>query len=479
MVNLDSFSAVLGVNREKKTMKVQAGIRLRQLNDKASEYGLTIPNLGSINDQSIAGAIATGTHGSSLYHGTLGSYVLGLRIVLGNGSCVSCSASRNSDLFRAALVSLGALGIIVEVEYQMIEDRNIEWTQTILSLDSMLASWHDDLWTQAEFTRIWWLPYTRRVILWRATPTSKASRPPWGSWYDGALGYYVYKALLWLAHYIPSLLPRIEWFVFGMQYSFSTNLHRTAIEPQRQGLLMNCLYSQFVNEWAVPLSAGPSAISQLDQWIHRSPTTAIPPPPCKVSVHAPIEVRVSNTSSSTTPASAQPRPFLEPSHPGEPTLYLNATLYRPFGLDPPCHKPYYAAFEKLMRQHNGRPHWAKNFATVTSHDIEDMYGADLDSWRRVRREVDPDGLFVGDWVRRTVLGDPDGGEGVMSAEEKCVDMRDSRTGGVEWVGGMKDGGEEKGSVGSGSVESFDVFTRAEASDEGFANEEDGGMEVWR
>jgi D-arabinono-1,4-lactone oxidase len=495
MVNLDSYSAVLGVNREKKIMKVQAGIRLRQLNEKAAEYGLTLPSLGSINDQSFAGAIATGTHGSSLFHGPLASNVRSLRIVLGNGSCVQCSESRNPDLFRAALVSLGALGIIVEIEYQMVEERNIEWVQTIMPLDDMLAAWNKDLWTNSEFTRVWWLPYTRQVILWRANATSKPLRLPKGSWFDGQLGYYIYKSLLWLAHYFPSLLPRIELFVSSVQYGFSNNNNNTgsnnksrqmsAVQPQRQGLLMNCLYSQFVNEWALPLSHGPEAISRLDAWFHRSPTSSLPLPADPLYVHAPIEVRVANISGSTNSAgggggsisSSQQqqrgsRGFLEPCQQDTPTLYLNATLYRPFGLDPPCRPEYYATFEKLMRSLNGRPHWAKNFTTVTPTDLEAMYGADLQQWRRVRREVDPDGLFVGDWHRRTVLGsngehhdgdeDNDYGEDrIMGCEERCVETRVLRDGGLEWIGGPAVGRGGPGSVGS-SEESFDVFASAEA-----------------
>jgi len=75
MVNLDDFNSVLGADAENKTLLVQAGIRLHQLNKKAKEYGLTMRNQGSIDHQAIAGAIATATHGSSLSHGLLSQSV--------------------------------------------------------------------------------------------------------------------------------------------------------------------------------------------------------------------------------------------------------------------------------------------------------------------------------------------------------------------------------------------------------------------
>ena len=93
-----------------------------------------MPNLGSIDIQSIAGAIATGTHGSSLHHGILSQWVQSLRLVLANGAVVRCSKTQNTDLFQAALVSLGTLGIVVEVEYQLVPATNIEWVQTLKPL---------------------------------------------------------------------------------------------------------------------------------------------------------------------------------------------------------------------------------------------------------------------------------------------------------------------------------------------------------
>jgi len=93
--------------------------------------------------------------------------------VLANGQAVKCSKEQNEELFRAALVSLGALGIIVEVEFEMIENCNIEWVQTILATSTVLGDWERTLWTQTEYTRVWWLPYMQRAIVWRAKKTTR------------------------------------------------------------------------------------------------------------------------------------------------------------------------------------------------------------------------------------------------------------------------------------------------------------------
>ncbi|KAF2274768.1 uncharacterized protein EI97DRAFT_502584 [Westerdykella ornata] len=462
MVNLDDYNRVLKVDKERKTVTVEAGIRMHRLNLAAREHGLTMPSLGSIDDQSLAGAIATATHGSSLCHGLLSENVLSLRIVLANGQTVKCSPTQSSDLFRAALVSLGALGIIVEIEFQMREASNLEWVQTILPIEDVLSKWDHDLWTSHEFVRVWWLPYMRRAIVWRANRTTSPPRPPKSNWYGSNVGYHTYHILLWICQYVPRFLPWVEWFVFGMQYGFKTGAATSAVEEQRTGLLMNCLYSQFVNEWSIPLSQGPQALTRLTRWIHGDEHgSGIPFSPKGVFVHSPIEVRV-------THATRTMRPYLDTSVPGSPSLYLNATLYRPYGQDPPARQRYYEAFEHLMKEYNGRPHWAKNFQSVDHAYLSSVYGSDLDDYLRVRNEVDPEGMFLGAWHRRTILP-PRAEMPVFPLEEKEIVRRERSSGGTDWVGEQArwwDGGADvfmkTNTARSESEESFDLMAGAEA-----------------
>lgn len=432
MVNLDNYSRVLKVDRQKKTLLVEAGMRLRTLNEEASKHGLTMPNLGSINEQSIAGAIATATHGSSLKHGLMSESVRSLRIVLANGRAIRCSKDQNQDLFRAALVSLGAIGIITEVEFEMIDDCRIEWEQTLTTLDDVLTRWETTLWTQREYTRVWWMPYMKRAIVWSAEKTSKPLRPPKETWYGGSVGFHTYHNLLWLSNYIPSILPAVEWFVFGMQYGFSPGITTSAVEPLRQGLLMNCLYSQFVNEWALPLVKGPEAISRLSSWLNREPGGGGIPFSAKgLYVHCPIEVRVSDSTHKDTP-----RPFLDNSYDAGPTLYLNATLYRAYHVDPPCRERYYEAFEWLMRDLGAKPHYAKNFSSTSSRQIQGLLGEGLRKWVAVRNEADPEGMFLGEWHRRSlgIGGDDGAGNSTFALAEREVHRIKVGDGSQLWSG---------------------------------------------
>src|SRR2546423_1534592 len=112
MMNLDNFNKILSVDRDTGIVTFEAGISLHELGAELAKLGLSLPNLGSIDAQSVAGAISTGTHGSSLNHGLLAQSITAISLVLANGQLVHCSAASNVQLFRAALPSLGSLGVI-------------------------------------------------------------------------------------------------------------------------------------------------------------------------------------------------------------------------------------------------------------------------------------------------------------------------------------------------------------------------------
>ncbi|KAI1621713.1 D-arabinono-1,4-lactone oxidase [Exophiala viscosa] len=405
LVNLDNLNQVLErhVGGTRGLFHFQAGLSLHDLNQVLATDGYTLPNLGSIDVQSVAGVISTGTHGSSLKHGLLSDSITSLTVLLSNSQLVTCSASKNPELFRAALLSLGSLGIIVEITLQAVPDFNISWSQSLHTLSSVLDTWNKDLWTSKEFTRVWWLPYMHQAVIWSGSKTEAPLRAPNTTFYGGAMGYYVYHNLLWLSNSFPRILPWVEWFVFGMQYGFKPGkFEMSGVQPAREALLMDCLYSQFVNEWALPLSKGPEAIRRLSAWInHDEKIAQIPVSSKGIWVHCPVEVRVTHTARDESINKSSVRPYLDPTVPDGPTLYLNATLYRPYGQDPPCHERYYEAFEYLMREMGARPHWAKNFVSAGDY-IAETYGDNMTEFIKIRDESDPDGMFLGEWHQRNL-----------------------------------------------------------------------------
>ncbi|HEX5848238.1 MAG TPA: FAD-binding protein, partial [Rubrobacter sp.] len=123
MLSLDKYNKILAVDTENRVVRVQAGVRLRDLMQELGERGLALPVLGSTNAQSLAGLIATDLHGTGRDHGFLSEQVLSLRIV--NAAGKAETFRRDSDVFRAAFGGLGSCGVVTEVELECVPDFNL------------------------------------------------------------------------------------------------------------------------------------------------------------------------------------------------------------------------------------------------------------------------------------------------------------------------------------------------------------------
>src|SRR5262249_35063211 len=120
-VELDSLSSPVSVDAATRQVTVPAGMRLSALNAVLAAHGLALPNLGDIDGQTVAGALATGTHGTGASLGCLSTNVSALEIVTGTGEVIRCSSSSAPDVFRAALVNVGALGVVTEVTLRCVD----------------------------------------------------------------------------------------------------------------------------------------------------------------------------------------------------------------------------------------------------------------------------------------------------------------------------------------------------------------------
>jgi FAD/FMN-containing dehydrogenase len=115
MLSLDAFSGVERVDAAAGTAVVGAGTRLGTLARELARHGLALANLGDIDQQTVAGAVATGTHGTGITIGSLSSQIVAMTIVDGTGRVRQLDADRAPELLRVARVGLGALGVITSI----------------------------------------------------------------------------------------------------------------------------------------------------------------------------------------------------------------------------------------------------------------------------------------------------------------------------------------------------------------------------
>lgn len=318
---------------------------------------------------------------------------------------MTCSLDNDPDLFRAALVSLGSLGVIIRLIMRASPKFNISYTTETVSLSRFLSE-YDTIWSSATYVRAWWWPYTRKVVIWRGNRTQSPKTPSTTSQSFLAklsssfqLGRKIYESSLYALTFSPSLLPSFEKALFRSQFPAKENVvSEVIVGNSHEALQMDCFFSQYVDEWAVPLGSGVEAISRLDRWItlhDSSAETGIPITIDKrVYVHAPIEIRVSSGRGDHA--------FLSPAREGTPVVYIGVIMYRPY-YRPTTYRKYFAAYEHLMRSLGGKPHWAKQHG-LSADEAKQVFGDGIQRWLDVRSRVDPKGVFVNPFVKRHLLG---------------------------------------------------------------------------
>ena len=102
LINLDKLDRIISIDVEQQLVTVQAGIRLKELNQVLPKHGLAMRNLGSIGEQSIAGAISTATHGTGLRLGGLHTQIVGMNLITASGQLLSISEDTDPELMAAA-----------------------------------------------------------------------------------------------------------------------------------------------------------------------------------------------------------------------------------------------------------------------------------------------------------------------------------------------------------------------------------------
>ena len=370
-ITLDGMDRVLSVDGDR--VKVEAGIRIRALNEALAQRGLAMANLGSIDQQSIAGAISTATHGSGKRHGTLSTQVVGLRLLTMDGTIHELSEQSQPALFAAARVSLGCLGIITAVTLQCVPAFRLEEIRRPMRVAEVVERL-PALLDEGEYVKLWWLPGSDTVQVFSATPTDAPAAPrPLQEWIEAhLLSPVIFPLVLALGGVVPALIPGIARLLAAVYFRPDRRIdhsHRVLHIPMPPRHLET--------EYALPIERTGEALLRLRALIAEQ----------NLGVNFVQELRfVAADDLPLSPAS------------GRVSCYLGAYTAAPRDAE-----RYFAAFEALMAELGGRPHWGKMFQR-TPAELAAMYGG-WEDFCDLRAGLDPDGRLVNPFISR-VLGIP-------------------------------------------------------------------------
>ena len=363
------LTGIVAISGESVT--VRAGTRLRDLSVELSRHGLALENLGDIDRQTVAGAVATGTHGTGAAFGGLAAQVTGLELVTADGSVVEA----DGDLLAAATVGLGAYGVVTAVTLRCVPAFALRAVESAERVDALLERW-DTLPADADHVEFYWWPHTRDAQLKRNTRVPLAELAPLPRWRwlleDELIPNGLFGVVCRAGVRVPALVPpvnRLATRLLGTR-TYADVSHRVFAHPRRVRFRET--------EWAVPRAALPDVLRELDATIRRRGWR----------VSFPVEVRVT---------AADDR-WLSTAY-GRQTAYLAAHRYvrEPWA-------DYLGAVGEIVRAVAGqdaRPHWGK-LHSLAAADLAPRYPRFADAVA-VRTRLDPEGRFANSYLNR-VLG---------------------------------------------------------------------------
>lgn len=368
LVSLERFTGVVDVDRDRQRATVRAGTPLWALNESLAVSGLAMENLGDVDRQSVAGAMTTGTHGTGQELGVLATQLAGITLVTADGELLELSPE-DGDTFRAAQVSLGALGVIAEVTLDLEPAYTLRQRRYTMPLEACLEQF-DELRESHRHFEFFWFPHTADALV-KVIDRVDADEAGGSSPLDAVgerLANGAWEGLCRLGAAVPRTAR------YGAKLASATLDEGTDVGPSHE-IFANDRSVRFNEmEYGVPIEEGPAAMREIREVADADPT-----------VQFPIEFRV--VAGDDIP--------LSPAH-GRDTAFIAVHKYhrKPY-------RDYFDACEDVFKTFEGRPHWGK-LHWRDADELAECY-PQWDVFQTERRELDPDGVFLNDHLR-TIFG---------------------------------------------------------------------------
>ncbi|MBL8649020.1 MAG: FAD-binding protein [Sphingopyxis sp.] len=355
ILGLEDLPGQIAIAPDRATARIPAGWSIKRLTAALWDEGLALANQGDVNPQSLAGAMATGTHGTGVDLGSLATMARGFRLVGADGEARWCDADAHPDLYQAQRVSLGMFGIATEIEAAVVPAFHLSERIEKRRWDEVRES-YDDLAAQHRHIEYWFFPHADHVILKTLDLCDPCDPPPTTTDMEET----AFRRVLDSAARLPFLTP---WLQRGMM--------KTGFNGHRRGPAHTIFPSDRTirfeeMEYELPRAAGIDALAEVVGWIRKK----------RLPVTFPFEYRTV----------AADDIWMSPMNAG-PVAAISMHQY--------AKMPWVGLFadaEAIFRSAGGRPHWAKRH-TLTRADVDSLYPM-AERYRAVRRAADPGGKFL-------------------------------------------------------------------------------------
>ncbi len=355
LLNLAELEGDIAFNADRSRVWAPAGWSLAKLTAKLWEQGVSLINQGDVNPQALAGAIATGTHGTGAALGSLSTSARAFRLMLADGSVVTCSENDNAELFQAQRLSLGLLGVATRIEIDVLPAYHLEEKVESHPIDAVAERW-DEMVANNRHAEFFVFPYGDQAIVKTLNPAP--SEGPLQHMND--MDDRAFRVICDICAAMPFLTPSLQKLIV-----------RPGIRQRRVGPAYQIFPSDRTvrfeeMEYEMPREAGWAALREAIAWIKKR----------NAPVTFPFEFRTI----------AQDDIWLSPMHAG-PRLSISVHQYAKMRW-----QEFFAGVEPIFRAHGGRPHWAKRH-TLTAADVDGLY-PNAGRFKAVRAAHDPSAKFA-------------------------------------------------------------------------------------
>jgi FAD-linked oxidoreductase len=367
LLNLDRLSGPVSFDQTRETVRMKAGTRLYAVSEALEEQGRALFNMPDINKQTFAGAISTATHGTGKDLTALHGEVTALRFVTPTGEVVSCSETLNPDVFRAAQVSLGSLGILTQIETRTRPFHRLRKTQWFEPFEDVIANAPE----RASEHRHWesyYLPYTgMSLVITNDETEDEIWRDETRDDNKDMADLRMLESLTWWAPPLRRFLSRRLMSDVGT--SSEVDAYWRVLSSEQRAVRFNEM------EYHIPAEAAQDCFREVVRAVERA----------GVRVFFPFEFRYIKGDDA----------WLSPFEGGD---RCSIAVHRYFEEDPTALQ---AVAEPIFRDHGGRPHWGK-MNTLTASDFAELY-PHWDDFLNIRERFDPEGRLLTPYMR-TVFG---------------------------------------------------------------------------
>jgi len=355
LLNLGEMQGEVTVNADATCATAPAGWSLAKLTQILWDKGASLINQGDVNPQALAGAIGTGTHGTGATLGSLSTAARAFELMMADGSIVKCSATENADLFQAARLSLGLMGVATKIEFDVLPAYHLEERLEVYPLAEIAERW--DEWAAANrHIEFFVFPYADLAMLKILHP--KPSEGPMKEQKD--MDDTAFRRVCDLCRTFPFLTGYLQ------RRLLPKEMKRRRVGPAYRIFPSERTVKFEEMEYELPRANGWPALREVIGWIRKK----------NLPVAFPFEFRLV----------AADDIWLSPFQ-GRLGASISMHQYHRMAW-----REIFAEGEKIFRAHDGRPHWAKRH-TLTAGDVHKLY-PDAAKFCAVRDKVDPGAKFA-------------------------------------------------------------------------------------